>query len=209
MNRLYHIPTVDLEPTEADRNWVLENIAPRLYPALNVIKGAFDRVDLAQAVFEHWPQRAAVEAHFKQLGLGIRRFAGFISNKNFNPVIPHIDAYTRGTPMIARFNIVYQGQSPVTLSWWNEGVGPKIEERSHTELRNGVEKIAYSYKANTVDWPTPDYVVNDPGAGWNRTDLAHRVDGQNCNVNRIIITTEVADQISWDELAIRLQAIGY
>jgi hypothetical protein len=209
MHTNYHIPTPQFDPTESEKQWVIDNVAPHLYPALNVIKGAFDRVDIQQSLFDAWPQRAAVEEHFAALGLKIRRFAGFISNKNFNPVIPHIDAYTRGTPMVARFNIVYQGQSPVTLSWWNEGVGNRIEERSHTELRNGVERTAYSYKANTTEWPAPAYSVQNPGAGWNRTDLAHRADGVDCNVNRIIITTEVANQTPWDELVERLAQIGY
>ena len=208
MNALYHIPTPEFDPTDSERQWVMDNIAPHLYPALNIIKGAFDRVDLDQSLFDAWPQRKAVQEHFAKLGLGIRRFAGFISNKNFNPVIPHIDAYTRGTPMVARFNIVYQGQHPVNLCWWNEGVGSKIEERSHTELRNGVERTAYSYKANTTEWPTPAYIAINPGAGWNRTELAHRADGQLCNVNRIIITVEVAKQISWTELVNRLNLVN-
>ncbi len=204
MNTNYHFPLPEFDPTDEQRQWVMDNIAPHLYPALKIIKGAFDRVDVPQSVFDKWPQRLAVEQHFANLGLQVRRYAGFISNKNFNPVIPHIDAYVRGQPMTARFNIVYQGRSPVTLNWWDESVGNKIEERSHTELRNGVERTAYSYKANTTDWPDPAYKVVDPGAGWNRTDIAHRADGINCNENRIIITAEVANQISWPELVNRL-----
>lgn len=208
MNTNYHFPLPEFDPTDEQRQWVLDNIAPHLYPALKIIKGAFDRVDIPQTAFDKWPQREAVEQHFDSLGLKVRRFAGFISNKNFNPYVPHIDAYTRGTPMVARFNIVYQGRSPVTLNWWKDGVDSnRIEEKVFTELRNGVEKTAYSYKACVHDWPAPEYSVIDPGAGWLRTDVAHRADGINCNVNRIIITTEVADQIPWHELVARLQRL--
>ena len=209
MNIKYHIPTPKFDPSQSEQQWVLDNIAPQLYPALSIIKGAFDRVDIPQSEFDNWPQRKAVEAHFAELGLTVRRFAGFISNKNFNPIIPHIDAFIRGEPMVARFNIVYQGQSPVTLNWWDEGVGDRIEERSHTELRNGEERTAYSYKANTTDWPLPSYSVNNPGAGWNRTNVAHRADGVGCDVNRIIITAEIAKQVQWEDLVGKLASLGY
>jgi hypothetical protein len=211
MSKIYNVPTPDFEPTESDREWVKQNIVPRLTPALNIIKGAFDRVDLPQTVFADWPQRAAVEQHFADLGLKIRRFAGFIGHKNQCPLNAHIDAFVRGTPMVARFNIPYFGCSPTQLEWWDDGVdSDKIEERAFTELRNGREHTAYSYKSTIVDWGTDSvYKVINPGAGWNRTEIAHRMQAPDCNENRIIITTEIAEQIPWAELVARLASLGY
>jgi hypothetical protein len=209
MSNIYHIPTPDFDPTESDQAWVRENIVPRLLPALSIIKGAFDRVDLPQSVFATWPQRSAVEQHFAQLGLRIRRFAGFIAHKNQNPLNAHIDAFVRGTPMVARFNIPYFGCSPVKLEWWDDGVdSDRIQERAFTELRHGREHTAYSYKSTVADWGTDSvYTVINPGPGWNRTEIAHRVQAPDCNENRIIITTEIAEQISWDELVVRLSLL--
>jgi hypothetical protein len=211
MSKLYNVPTPNFDPTELDREWVNQYIVPRLLPALNIIKGAFDRVDLPQSVFESWPQRAAVEQHFADLGLRIRRFAGFIGHKNQCPLNAHIDAFVRGAPMVARFNIPYFGIEPVTLEWWDDGVSSdRIEERAFTELRNGREHTAYSYKSTIPDWGTDSaYKVFNPGAGWNRTEIAHRMQALNCNENRIIITTEIAEQISWDALVSRLASLGY
>jgi hypothetical protein len=211
MQLKYHVPVPSFEPTYKDAEWVRNNVVPRLMPALGIIKGAFDRVDLPQSVFDTWPQRAAVEQHFAGLGLRIRRFAGFIAHKNQNPLNAHIDAFVRGTPMVARFNIPYFGRSPVSLEWWNDGVeSDKIEERAFTELRNGQEHTAYSYKSTIPDWGKDSaYKVINPGPGWNRTEIAHRVQAPDCDENRIIITTEIAEQITWEELVKRLEALGY
>jgi len=211
VSNIYHIPTPDFAPSDSDRAWVQDHIVPRLLPALSIIKGAFDRVDLPQSVFDAWPQRSAVEKHFADLGLGIRRFAGFIAHKNQNPLNAHIDAFVRGTPMVARFNIPYFGCEPVTLEWWDDGVdSDRIEERAFTELRNGREHTAYSYKSTIPDWGTDSaHKVVNPGPGWNRTEIAHRVQAPDCNENRIIITTEIAQQVSWTELVSRLNQLGY
>lgn len=210
MNANYHIPMPKFDPTESDCAWVMENIAPQLYPALNIIKGAFDRVDIPQSEFVNWPQRGAVEKHFQELGLKIQRHAGFIGHPNQCTKTAHIDAFRKGIPLVARFNIVYQGQEPATLSWWNDDVtSDKIEIREFTELRNGVERKAYSFKSAINEWHDPVYTIENPGAGWNRTELAHRIQAPNCSVPRIIITTEIAEQISWAELTSRLSACGY
>jgi hypothetical protein len=211
MNVNYHVPMPKFDPTESDRKWVMENIAPQLYPALNIIKGAFDRVDLPQAEFINWPQREAVEQHFDELGIKIRRFAAFIGHPNNATRTAHIDGYVRGVPMIARFNIPIQGRSPATISWWPDDVtSDKICIKEFTELRNRVERTAYSYSSTISDWgDQPEYVVHNPGACWNRTELAHRPWAGECNVPRILITTETAQQISWADLTLRLAKLGY
>jgi len=199
------------EPTSADLEWVKNNIVPKLMPALNTFKGAFERVDLLQDSFSDWPQRQAVVDHFDSLGLSVRRFSGFIGHKNQNTKTAHLDAFVRGIPCVARFNIPYFGRSPVKLEWWNDGVdSDKIKERVFTELRYGQPRIAYSYKSTIDDWGTDSaFAIDDPGPCWNRTELAHRVQGPDCSVNRIQITVEVKDQIPWTELVARLERLGY
>ena len=210
MDNRFHVPIPLFDPTPAESAWVIENIVPELAPALGIIKGAFDRVDLDQKFFVEWPQRQAVEKHFAELGLKIQRHAGFIGHPNQCTKTAHIDAFRPGIPMVARFNIVYQGQSPATLSWWNDDVtSDKIEIREFTELRNGIERKAYSFKSSISEWHDPVYTVENPGAGWNRTEVAHRIQAPDCNVSRIIVTTEIAEQISWTELVDRLKACGY
>lgn len=211
MNKQFHIPIPLFNPTENDKIWVMENIAPLLYPAIAIIKGAFDRVDLPQQVFDTWPQRDAVERHFNDLNLPIRRFSCFIAHRNQNPSLPHIDAFLRGVPMVARFNIPYYGLSPVQIDWWADDIaGGKIEERVFTELRHGKESLAYSFKSAIPEWNDPPlYSTVDPGSGWNRTDVAHRVQAPLCNENRIVISTETATQIPWIELVDRLSALGH
>jgi hypothetical protein len=206
MNKNYHIPMPNFDPSESDRDWVIENIVPQLMPALKIIKGAFDRVDIPQTEFANWPQRDAVMAHFDELKIKVRRFACFIGHPHNATRTAHIDAYRRGIPMVARFNIPIQGREPASISWWNEGIdSDKIYERQFTELRNGVEQTAYSYGSSIADWgDDPEYTVYNPGACWNRTELAHRPWAGKCPVPRILITTETADQISWTELVKRL-----
>lgn len=211
MHKDFHIPMPKFEATETDRSWVMHNIAPRLYPALKLIKGAFDRVDIPQQEFMNWPQREAVLAHFDEMELHFKRFACFISQPNQNPKTAHIDAFMRGTPMVARFNIPIQGISPVSLCWWNDDVNSdKIDERVFTELRNGKEATAYSYRSTIDDWGNdPVYRVENPNACWNRTDVAHRAQGPNCNESRIIITAEIATQVPWHTLVVRLEKLNY
>jgi hypothetical protein len=211
MNKQYHIPVPKLDPGESDCQWVMENIAPRLYPALDIIKGAFDRVDIPQTAFIGWPQRDAILAHFDELEIKVRRFACFIGHPHNATRTAHVDAYVRGVPMIARFNIPVQGRSPASISWWNDTVdSDKFYVREFTELRNGQERAAYSYSSTIPDWgDTPEYTVYNPGTCWNRTELAHRPWAGECAVPRILITTETAEQISWAELVSRLERRGY
>jgi hypothetical protein len=189
----------------------MENIAPQLYPALDIIKGAFDRVDLPQTEFNNWPQREAVEQHFDELGIKIRRFAAFIGHPHNATRTAHIDGYVRSVPMVARFNVPIQGRSPATVSWWNDDVtSDKIYLREFTELRNGVEQTAYSYGSTINDWgDEPAYVVHNPGTCWNRTELAHRPWAGECPTPRILITVETANQIQWIDLVSRLERLGY
>lgn len=211
MNRQFHIPIPALDPTPEGCAWVMENIAPQLYPALDIIKGAFDRVDLPQTEFANWPQREAVEQHFDELGIKIRRFAAFIGHPYNATRTAHIDGYVRGVPMVARFNVPIQGRSPATVSWWKDDVtSDKIYLREFTELRNGVEKTAYSYGSTISDWgDEPEYVVHNPGTCWNRTELAHRPWAGECKTPRILITVETANQIQWLDLVGRLERLGY
>jgi hypothetical protein len=211
LDKRYHVPMPKFNPTEAEQNWALENIAPQLQPALKLIKGAFDRVDLPQELFMAWTQRDAILAHFDELKLEFKRFACFISQPRQCPKSAHIDALERGVAMVARFNIPMQGLSPVTLDWWDDGIdSDRIGERVFTELRNGVEKPAYSFKSLIDDWgTTPAFTVLDPGACWNRTEIAHRAQSPNCAVSRIQITVEVKRQIPWTELVSRLERLGY
>lgn len=211
MHKQYHIPVPSLDPSDLDRVWVMEHIAPRLYPALNIIKGAFDRVDIPQTAFLGWPQREAVLAHFDELKIKVRRFACFIGHPHNAPQVAHIDAYVRGVPMIARFNIPIQGRSPASISWWNNSAdSDKFYIREFTELRNGQERTAYSYSSTVLDWgDSPEYTIHNPGACWNRTELAHRPWAGECSTPRILITTETAEQISWSELVRRLENLGY
>jgi len=211
MNKQYHIPVPKLDPGESDCQWVMENIAPRLYPALDIIKGAFDRVDIPQTAFIGWPQRDAILAHFDELEIKVRRFACFIGHPHNATRTAHVDAYVRGVPMIARFNIPVQGRSPASISWWNDTVNSdKFYVREFTELRNGQERTAYSYSSTIPDWgDAPEYTVHNPGTCWNRTELAHRPWAGECAVPRILITTETAEQISWAELVSRLERRGY
>ena len=211
MHKEFHIPVTALDPTPEGCAWIMKNIAPQLYPALDIIKGAFDRVDLPQSEFVNWPQRDAVEQHFDELGIKIRRFAAFIGHPYNATRTAHIDGYVRGIPMVARFNIPIQGRSPASVSWWKDDVtSDKIYIREFTELRNGVEKTAYSYGSTISDWgDDPAYVVHNPGTCWNRTERAHRPWAGNCTVPRILITVETADQISWINLISRLEHLGY
>lgn len=211
MSTNYHIPMPNFDPSESDCAWVMENIAPRLYPALDIIKGAFDRVEIAQSAFADWPQREAVEQHFDELGMKIRRFAAFIGHPHYAPRTAHIDSYVQGVPMIARFNIPIQGRIPASISWWDDTVdSDKICVRKFTELRNGIESTAYSYGSTIPDWGNdPKYIVHNPGACWNRTELAHRPWAGECSVSRILITVETAQQIPWPELVARLQKLNY
>jgi hypothetical protein len=198
-------------PSDSDCAWGMENLTPNLYPALKLIKGAFDRVDVPQELFKSWPQRDAVLAHFDELKLEFKRFACFISQPKQCPKVAHIDAFERGTAMVARFNIPIQGLSPVTLDWWDDGIdSDRIVEREFTELRNGVGRTAYSFKSLIDDWgTTPAFTVLDPGACWNRTEIAHRAQSPNCPVSRIQITAEVKRQIAWTNLVSRLEHLGY
>jgi hypothetical protein len=207
----YHIPIGKLDPTAAEVSWVMEHIAPKLYPALDIIKGAFDRVDIPQAEFTNWPQRLAVLAHFDELGINIKRFACFIGHPHNATRTAHIDAYQRGVPMVARFNIPILGQQPASVSWWDDDINSdNIQEREFSELRYGQVKTAYSYGSAINDWgDTPAYTVHNPGACWNRTELAHRPWAGDCNTPRILITTETAVQISWSELVKRLERAGH
>jgi len=211
MHKQYHIPIPKLDPSKEDCDWVMENIAPYLYPALNIIKGAFDRIDIQQSAFDSWPQQDAILAHFDELKIKVRRFACFIGHPYMAPRVAHIDAYVRGVPMVARFNIPIQGRSPASISWWNETVNSeKFYTREFTELRYGQERTAYSYSSNIPDWgDSPEYTVYNPGACWNRTELAHRPWAGECSVPRILITTETAEQISWQDLVNRLTELGY
>jgi len=211
MHKSYHIPVNKLDPSDADCVWVMENLAPRLYPALNIIKGAFDRVDIPQTEFTNWPQRDQVLAHFDELKIKVRRFACFIGHPHNATRTAHIDSYVRGVPMVARFNIPIQGRSPASVSWWDDTVASdKIYIREFTELRNGQEQTAYSYGSAINDWgDEPAYIVHNPGTCWNRTELAHRPWAGECTVPRILITTETADQISWHDLINRLELQGY
>lgn len=146
MHKDFHIPMPNFDPEESDKDWIINNIVPQLMPALEIIKGAFDRVDIPQTEFTNWPQRDAVLAHFDELEIKVRRFACFIGHPYNATRTAHIDAYRRGTPMVARFNIPIQGREPASISWWNEGIdSDKIYERQFTELRNGAEQTAYSY----------------------------------------------------------------
>lgn len=211
MNKDFHIPMPKFDPSESDCAWVMENIAPQLYPALNIIKGAFDRVSIPQSEFTNWPQREAVEQHFDELGIKIRRFAAFIGHPHNATRTAHIDSYVKGVPMVARFNIPIQGRSPASISWWSDdATSDKIYLKEFTELRNGVEQTAYSYGSTINDWSDePEYIVKNPGACWNRTELAHRPWAGECTVPRILITTETANQISWPDLISRLEQRGY
>jgi hypothetical protein len=211
MHKDFHIPVPALDPTEEGCQWVMENIAPQLYPALDIIKGAFDRVDLPQTEFTNWPQREAVEKHFDELGIKIRRLAAFIGHPHNATRTAHIDGYVRGIPMVARFNVPIQGRSPASVSWWRDDVtSDKIYLREFTELRNGVEKTAYSYGSTINDWgDEPEYVVHNPGTCWNRTEFAHRPWAGECTVPRILITVETANQITWADLTSRLEKLGY
>lgn len=211
MHKQYHVPIPKLDPLDSDCAWAMENIAPRLYPALKIIPGAFERVDIQQSAFDAWPQRDAVLAHFDELNVKVRKFACFIGHPYKAPKQAHIDAYTRGVPLVARFNIPVQGRSPFSISWWNDTVdSDKICERKYTELRYGKESTAYSYSSNIPDWgDSPEYTVYNPGACWNRTEVAHRTWTGDCAVSRIVITTEIAQQISWSELVRRLDRLGY
>ena len=210
MHKNYHIPMPKFNPSESDRAWGITHLAPILHPALKLIK-SFDRVDVPQELFKSWPQRDAVLTHFDELKLEFRRFACFISQPRQCPTAAHIDAFERGVAMVARFNIPIQGLSPVTLDWWDDGIdSDRIGERVFTELRNGVEKPAYSFKSKIADWSTtPAFQVLDPGTCWNRTEIAHRAQSPDCPVSRIQITVEVKKQIAWTELVARLERLGY
>lgn len=211
MHKNFHIPIPQLDPSESDCAWVMENIAPQLYPALKIIKGAFDRVELPQSEFINWPQHDAVLAHFDELEIKVRKFAAFIGHPNNATQTAHIDSYIRGVPMVARFNIPIQGRRPSSISWWNDSItSEKIYERKFVELRHGEEREAYSYGSTISDWGNnPIYQVADPGTCWNRTELAHRPWAGEFNMPRILITTETANQIPWPTLVSRLEQLGY
>lgn len=217
MHRDYHIPVPHLAPTPAELSWAEQNLMPYANLALEKLNekyGAkFDKTNLDQNIFSSWTLTARMHDHINRLGLRLRKFALFIGHTGARAAVPHIDAQTFNTPMVARLNVPIQGWRGARLSWWNSGVeDPKILER-HFEEWDAKSKTmcrGFSYLADfNADWGEPAHVELDPGPCWNHVELAHRLDLENITENRVNITAELEPQISWQDLVSRLEQQGH
>lgn len=217
MHRDYHIPVPHLAPTSAELSWAEHNLLPHAMVALDKLHQhygpKFDKADLDQSLFRNWTLAARMRDHLYLLGLELRRFCIFIGYQGAKSAVPHVDAHTIDVPMVARLNVPLQGIHGVNLSWWSTGVeDPRMLVRRFEQWDSTQNKMrsAFSYLSEpTADWGEPAHTERDPGPCWNRVERAHRLDLDNTMEHRINVTAELAEQISWGDLVVRLSGAGY
>jgi hypothetical protein len=219
----FHIAIPDMVPTEQDREWAMKNIYdPFVITALNEINVRQGRIDFDQKIIRKWGMYPRVLKYFDSLGIEIRRFAAMWHRSKPRELqeLVHLDALSQGIPLVARFNIPIQGQCPAVVQWWDSGFDdPNGQWRvleKETITKDNVKKIGYGLTSDR-DWKDVpwDWETESPGACWNRTELAHRMQYTGGPEARFLITVELATlngepdgpQVSWDTIMERNRKI--
>jgi len=210
-------------PTEQDTIWALKNIYdPFIIKALDEIDVRQGRIDFDQQIIREWGMYPRVVKYFDNLGIGIRRFAAMWHRNKPQELQEHVhlDALNVGTPLVARFNIPIQGLCPAVIQWWNSDITDPTGQwrilKKETITNHNVKKIGYGLTSDR-DWKDVpwDWEVTNPGACWNRTELAHRMQYTGTNEVRFLITVESetlngninGPQVSWDTIMERNRKI--
>jgi hypothetical protein len=213
----YHIPVPHLTPTPEELVWAQENLMPHANQALEKLYekyGAkFDKSNIDQRIFDSWSLTSRMREHLNELGMSLRKFAVFIGYQGAKAAVPHVDAQTFHTPMVARLNVPIQGWQGARLSWWKSGVeDPRMLVRDFEEWDAKTQSMrrGFSYLSDPqAQWGEPDHVEYNPGPCWNHVELAHKLDLDDITEHRVNITAEIEPQISWLELTTRLRSCGY
>lgn len=213
----YHIPVPHLTPTAEELAWAEQHLMPHANLALEKLYeryGAkFDKSNIDQRIFDDWTLTARMKDHLNELGLKLRKFAVFIGYTGARAAVPHVDAQTINTPMVARLNVPIKGWQGAQLSWWNSGVeDPRMLERHFEEwdAKTGTMRQGFSYLSDpNANWGEPVHVEQDPGPCWNHVELAHKLDLDNITEHRVNVTAELDPQISWTDLVTRLRTKNY
>lgn len=223
---LYHFETEDITIADSDKEWTLINLFPKVQNALEKTNYKTGRIDFDQSTISQWGMYSKVVKHFDDLGLKIKRFATLYGRPTAGGTqirFAHLDSLSvaeKSAPVTGRFNIPITGQSPAVIDWWDydySNPDARWETRVMGEVHNGVVATGTSI-VSKINWDRiqPAFTSVDPGIGWNRTNVAHRINynANNLSVNRFLITAEIAPfadgtYITWNELSSRLQALGY
>lgn len=206
----YHIPIPQLQPSEKDKRWVIDNIKPLITPALENIE-AFERIEVKNYYFKDWAFQKQIYDHFLELGIVFQKLAVFLSAKNPTRTTPHIDGTNDGNARISRLNIPIEGLEEIYIEWWNKDKhSPEVTLRKFKEYRNGQLVEAQGLTTSRITEPSVFQVYN-PGPCWNRTELIHRLDLSNLKEQRFVITAQLRDdkQITWKDLTERLYKLKY
>lgn len=223
MTTKFHIPVPHLNANDDEKKWAMENIYdPFVIKALNELKVRQGRIDFDQSIIKSWGMYPKVVEYFDQLGLQIRRFAAMWHRSKPNELqeYVHLDAIALGIPLVGRFNIPIQGQSPAVIQWWDSDFNdPAGQWRilSKETFDGAKKKIGYGLTSDR-DWSTVpwEFEVENPGACWNRTEVGHRMRYTGGPEARFLITVEITtpsgslqeEQISWQEIVQRHQALS-